>query len=85
MVELSDDSDLFHRFVTLPAPKLFMYGCQNNSPSYLEDLRRNGVQLAEIAHSAHFPMYSNPTQMWQRIADFITAVDRARNDVVPAH
>jgi pimeloyl-ACP methyl ester carboxylesterase len=64
---------------------LFMYGCQNNSLSYLEDLRRNGVQLAEIAHSAHFPMYSNPTQMWQRIADFITAVDRARNDVVPAH
>ncbi|MEV7797340.1 hypothetical protein AB0O68_36235 [Streptomyces sp. NPDC087512] len=26
-----------------------------------------GVELAEIEHCAHFPMYSNPPQMWVRI------------------
>jgi pimeloyl-ACP methyl ester carboxylesterase len=29
------------------------------------------VELAEISHSGHFPMYSNPVQMWSRITDFI--------------
>jgi pimeloyl-ACP methyl ester carboxylesterase len=75
IVELSDGGDLLQRFVGLSAPKLFMYGCQNDSLSYLEHLRRNGVELAEIANCAHFPMYSNAPRMWRHIADFITAVD----------
>jgi pimeloyl-ACP methyl ester carboxylesterase len=33
-------------------------------------LAANGVQLAEITSSGHFPMYSNPPQMWNRIAAF---------------
>ena len=36
-------------------------------------LDRNGVELAEISHSAHFPMYSNPPEMWRRITQFIKA------------
>jgi pimeloyl-ACP methyl ester carboxylesterase len=32
---------------------------------------RNGVQLAEIPHCGHFPMYSNPVRMWARIAEFL--------------
>jgi pimeloyl-ACP methyl ester carboxylesterase len=77
MVALSDSGDLLHRFVALPIHRLFMHGCQNNSLSYLGHLHRNGVEVAEIAHSAHFPMYSNPPQMWRYIAAFITSVDRA--------
>ena len=73
MVALSDDGDLLERFIALPAPKLFMYGAQNNSLSYLQQLDRNGVELAEIPHSAHFPMYSNPPEMWRRITHFIKA------------
>lgn len=73
MVALSDDGDLLERFIALPAPKLFMYGHQNNSLSYLQQLDRNGVELAEIPHSAHFPMYSNPPEMWRRITHFIKA------------
>jgi hypothetical protein len=49
---------------------MFMYGEQNYSLSYLTRLSANGVELAEIPHSAHFPMYSNPMAMRERIAEF---------------
>lgn len=29
------------------------------------------VELAEIPHSGHWPMYANPVAMWERIAAFI--------------
>jgi pimeloyl-ACP methyl ester carboxylesterase len=49
---------------------MFMHGEQNSSLSYLTKLSANGVELAEIPHSAHWPMYSNPAAMWERIAEF---------------
>lgn len=30
-----------------------------------------GVELAEIPESGHFPMYSNPVEMYRRIAAFL--------------
>ena len=71
MVELSDNGDLMTRFLSIPVPKMFMYGQQNASLSYLGHLADNGVELAEISRSGHFPMYSNPPEMWDRITDFI--------------
>jgi pimeloyl-ACP methyl ester carboxylesterase len=68
MVELSDHGDLLEKFLSLPCPRMFMYGEQYSSLSYLPEL--NGVELAEIPHSGHFPMYSNPVAMWERIAKF---------------
>jgi hypothetical protein len=50
---------------------MFMYGEQNHSLSYLPTLAANGVELAEIPSSAHFPMYSNSPAMWARIASFV--------------
>jgi pimeloyl-ACP methyl ester carboxylesterase len=70
MVDLSDHGDLMAKFLSLPCPRMFMYGEQNSSLSYLTKLITNGVELAEIAHSAHWPMYSNPIVMWERIAEF---------------
>jgi pimeloyl-ACP methyl ester carboxylesterase len=70
MVELSDHGDLMAKFLSLPCPRMFMYGEQNASLSYLAKLSANGVELAEIPHSAHWPMYSNPAAMWARIAEF---------------
>lgn len=72
MVHLSDNGDLMTKFLGLPCPRMFMYGEQNASLSYLEQLQRNGVELAEIPLCGHFPMYSNPPVMWQRIAEFYT-------------
>lgn len=70
MVDLSDHGDLMSSFLALPFPRMFMYGEQNSSLSYLPALAAAGVELAEIPKSGHFPMYSNPVAMWQRIAEF---------------
>jgi pimeloyl-ACP methyl ester carboxylesterase len=37
---------------------------------FLSKLDANGVELVRIPYSAHFPMYSNPRAMWDRIIDF---------------
>lgn len=71
MVELSDHGDLMTRFLSIQSPKMFMYGEQNSSLSYLGQLAENGVELAEISQCGHFPMYSNPPEMWDRITDFM--------------
>jgi pimeloyl-ACP methyl ester carboxylesterase len=70
MVELSDHGDLLAAFLGLPCPRMFMYGDQNRALSYLPVLAAGGVELAEIAHSGHWPMYANPVEMWRRIAEF---------------
>ncbi|MDG9719773.1 alpha/beta hydrolase [Streptomyces sp. DH24] len=75
MVDLSDHGKLLDRFLGLPAPKMFMYGEQNNTLSYLPALAAGGVELAEIEHCAHFPMYSNPPQMWAHIASLVSQAD----------
>jgi pimeloyl-ACP methyl ester carboxylesterase len=51
-------------------PRMFMYGEQNSTLSYLTKLAANGVELAEIPHSAHWPMNSNPVAMRERMAEF---------------
>ena len=71
MVDLSDTGELMQKFLNLPCPKMFMYGDQNASLSYLDHIEANGVRRAEIPHCGHFPMYSNPVVMWQEIATFI--------------
>jgi pimeloyl-ACP methyl ester carboxylesterase len=52
-----------------------MYGEQNAGLSYLPRLAAAGVDLAEIPACGHFPMYSNPTVMWERIANFVNRAD----------
>jgi len=71
MVELSDHGDLLAKFVGLSCRKMFMYGEQNARLSYLPHLEKSGVTLACISQSGHFPMYSNPVEMWKRIACFL--------------
>ena len=71
MVDMSDHGDLMPKFLTLPCPRMFMYGEENSALSYLAALAAGGVELAEIPHSGHWPMYANPVAMWERIAAFI--------------
>ena len=75
MVALTDHGKLLDRFLRLPTPKMFMYGDQNNALSYLPALAEGGVELAEIEHCAHFPMYSNPPQMWANIAYLVSCAE----------
>jgi pimeloyl-ACP methyl ester carboxylesterase len=75
MVDLSDTGDLLRRFLALPFPRMFLFGEQNRRLSYLPTLAESGVELAEIPHSGHWPMYSNAPEMWSRIAQFVTRTD----------
>lgn len=74
MVRLSDNADLLGIFAGLQCPKMFMFGEENNGLSYLGRLEKDGVELAEIPQSGHFPMYSNPVEMWRRIAAFLNRI-----------
>lgn len=73
MVQLSDHGNLMDRFLGLPCRKMFMFGEQNASLSYLRHIETRGVQLSEIPHCGHFPMYSNPVVMWTEILRFLSA------------
>lgn len=71
MVELSDHGELMSKFLSLPCLRMFLYGEEYAALPYLPKLDANGVELAEIPHSGHFPMYSNPVAMWKHIAEFL--------------
>jgi pimeloyl-ACP methyl ester carboxylesterase len=71
MVKLSDEEDLLGWMLDLPCPKMFMFGEENRGLSYLPKLGKGGVDLAQVPHCGHFPMYSNPVEMFRRIAEFL--------------
>ena len=75
MVALSDTEPLMDIFTGLPCPRTFIYGAQNAHLSYLTDLPKRGVELIEIPHSGHFPMYSNPPVLWAAMAAFLERHD----------
>ena len=83
MVELSDTANLMDKFLALPFPRMFMFGEQNDSLSYLGHLEDNGVELANIPLSGHFPMYSNAPEMWRRIHEFQARAEH-ENGAAPA-
>ncbi|PWY76017.1 alpha/beta-hydrolase [Aspergillus sclerotioniger CBS 115572] len=75
MVRLSDEEDLLGMFLNLSCEKMFMFGEENRGLSYLPRLGEDErVELAEIRESGHFPMYSNPVEMYKRIAGFLERV-----------
>ncbi|MEM7504136.1 MAG: alpha/beta hydrolase [Pseudomonadota bacterium] len=73
MVALSDNEPLMDIIAGLPCPRVFVYGEQNRRLSYLDKLPALGVDVVEIEHSAHFPMYSNPPALWSAMSDFIAS------------
>lgn len=79
MVELSDKGDLLSKYMSLPFPRTFMYGQQYNTLSYLPSLKSGSSYLSEIPHCGHFPMYSNPVEMWSVISRFLAQVENGLN------
>ena len=77
MVELSDSRPLLEDIAALPCPRMFIHGEQNRHLSYLPTLPGLGVEVTEIKHAAHFPMYSNPPALWSAMADFISTSEAA--------
>ncbi|KAJ6164921.1 hypothetical protein N7470_003593 [Penicillium chermesinum] len=80
MVRYSDEDDLVTKFIKLECPRMFVFGEENQELSYLERLGKEGVQLALIPESGHFPMYANPVEMYRRIAGFLDTVETGQSD-----
>ncbi|MEM7222668.1 MAG: alpha/beta hydrolase [Pseudomonadota bacterium] len=77
MVDCSENGRLMARFTGLPCPRMFVYGEQNRTLSYLGTLLRQGVQLAEIERAGHWPMYANPQALWTRLGQFVEQSEMA--------
>lgn len=75
MVHISDNEPLLDIFEGLSCRRVFMYGEQYRSLSYLGRLSRAGIELAEIQHAGHFIMHTNPIAMWQKIAQLTTDME----------
>jgi pimeloyl-ACP methyl ester carboxylesterase len=75
MVDCTDNGNLLEAFESFKFPRMYMFGEQYSSLSYLPRLVNAGVELAEIAHNGHFVMYSNPVAMWERIGQFLGRVE----------
>jgi pimeloyl-ACP methyl ester carboxylesterase len=81
MVSTTDNATprLLDQFLAIPCPKMYMYGTQFSSLSYLSRLEHEqGVELAMIPYAGHFIMYTNPVAMWDRIYGFIKGVENGR-------
>jgi len=67
----SDSGRLLEEFLNLPVPRLFLFGEENRSLSYLPRLRASNVEVREIAASAHFLFYDNPEMTYEEIGKFV--------------
>lgn len=67
----SNNGKLLDSFIELPLRKLFIYGEDNKTLSYLPMLRVSDIKMAEIPLSNHFVFYDNPFQMYKAIMTFI--------------
>jgi len=70
-VAYSATGDLLKQFMALSIPKVFIYGKENNSLSYIPDLIKNGTNVKEISDSNHFVFYDNPKELYEVIGAFI--------------
>jgi pimeloyl-ACP methyl ester carboxylesterase len=76
LVQYSDTGKLLERYRALAIPKLFIYGAENRSLSYLPRLTESGCALVEIPASNHFPFHDNPAAFYHAISSFLLTVKR---------
>ena len=70
-VRESDSGKLLDEFLSIPVPKLFLYGEANRTLSYLPRLRQSSVEVREVPKSAHFLFYDDPVTTFEEIAHFV--------------
>ena len=70
-VEYSSTGGLLKQFIDLEIPKVFIYGEENRSLSYIPTLRENGLVVKEIPDSNHFVFYDNPKALYEVMGEFI--------------
>jgi hypothetical protein len=77
-VEYSATGDLLKQFISMPIPKIFIYGAENNTLSYIPELLSSGVTVKEISNSNHFVFYDNPKELYDVMANFIAGTGRRK-------
>jgi pimeloyl-ACP methyl ester carboxylesterase len=70
-VEYSSTGELLNQYLTMQIPRLFIYGRENHSLSYLPKLLQNNLNVKEISGSDHFVFYDNPKELYDAIGEFI--------------
>jgi pimeloyl-ACP methyl ester carboxylesterase len=70
-VEYSATGDMLRQFISMNIPKLFIYGSENNTLSYIPKLLNTDVTVKEISNSNHFVFYDNPKELYDVMANFI--------------
>jgi pimeloyl-ACP methyl ester carboxylesterase len=74
-VSYSATGELLNQYLTMEIPKVFIYGQENSSLSYIPKLLQNGMTVKEISDSNHFVFYDNPKELYDTIGDFISNLD----------
>jgi pimeloyl-ACP methyl ester carboxylesterase len=70
-VDYSATGDLLKQFIAMRIPKVFIYGQENSSLSYIPELIAGGVTVKEISNSNHFVFYDNPKELYEVIGNFV--------------
>jgi len=73
--EYSATGDLLRQFIALPIPRLFIYGSENHSLSYIPELTESSIKVKEISNSNHFVFYDNPKELYDAIGDFVNELN----------
>lgn len=73
-VKYSSTGELLQQFLSLPIPRIFIYGEENKNLSYIPDLIKNNISIKEISNSNHFVFYDNPKELYDVIGDFINTL-----------
>ncbi|HYC83831.1 MAG TPA: hypothetical protein VEB86_01360, partial [Chryseosolibacter sp.] len=75
-VKYSATGELLHQYLTMEIPRLFIYGDENSSLSYLPKLRQHGMDVKEISGSNHFVFYDNPKELYDVVGNFIDNLEQ---------
>ncbi len=70
-VEYSSTGELLEQYLRLTLPRIFIYGEENKTLSYIPELTRNNMNIKCIPDSNHFVFYDNPKELYDVIAAFI--------------
>lgn len=71
-VEYSATGELLKQYLAMEIPRIFIYGQENSSLSYIPKLLHNEMNIKEISGSNHFVFYDNPKELYDTIGDFIS-------------
>lgn len=70
-VEYSATGELLNQYLEMEIPRVFIYGQENSSLSYIPKLLENHMSIKEISGSNHFIFYDNPKELYDVIGEFI--------------